>query len=197
MGVTIHYKAMQAGRENVKNMLDRTQKLAEKYQKQAKQAEIQFDIYRPSDTQLYMNIGQCETLDFDFKTAKELENDDWRYKYLAEAFCEGRSKLDEGYMIEKYPQNTLYYSSNSCKTQFIKSLVEHKWVAELVRSVCAYCRKCDVYDEGDYYHTGLIEDASEAIASNGAMIDGLMGLLAGKGFDVKKSGNTNIKNMKK
>lgn len=207
MGVTIHHKLAASGRENVIKMLDRTQKLGTKMQLEAVRTGIPFEIIRKSKTCLMFNIGQCETLDFDFRTAKEWRDeagDRFYYDYFLKAFGERRPVktslevvLDEGYRVDEFPQNLKFYASGFCKTQFAGSLVEHKYVAELIRSVAMYCEKAHVLDEGHYYHTGMIEDASSAISRLGQMIDGLAGTFSSLGYDCKKGGITTIKDMKK
>jgi len=77
--------------------------------------------------------------------------------------------------------------------------VEHKWVAEITRIVASYCLTTEVVDEGDYYHTGNIGDATEAIESLGKMIGNLGKQLAENfGADnIVKGGDTKIKSHKK
>src|SRR5205085_11197456 len=53
------------------------------------------------------------------------------------------------------------------------SLAEHRWVAELIRSIATVAHYAHVYDEGAYYHTLEIEDAAEAIHANGLLINSL------------------------
>jgi hypothetical protein len=60
-----------------------------------------------------------------------------------------------------------------CKTQYASSLAEHRWVAELIRSVASVAQYAHVYDEGDYYHTLEIEDAAKAIHENGVLINAI------------------------
>ena len=110
---------------------------------------------------------------------------------------DGKRPLNEGYAISDFPQNEIYYSASFCKTQFSKILVEHKWVADIIKVVASRCVFAEVNDEGDYYHSGVLADAQEAIAENGALIDSLTGKLAGNGFEVLKGGSTNIKSKKK
>lgn len=123
---------------------------------------------------------------FVFKTVEAIEEEakkeGWDYAH-AVLTDDGKIELERGYEIKLYPQNEMYYCAESCKTQFAKKLVEHIWVAEIIRAVAGRCKRADVDDEGDYYHSGKSEDASEAIAENGKMIDGLVGTLAGIGWD--------------
>ena len=46
----------------------------------------------------------------------------------------------------------MYYSADFCKTQFADSIVEHKWVADILRVVVSRCKTVYVSDEGEYYH---------------------------------------------
>jgi hypothetical protein len=66
MGVTIHYAiGLQSGR--AKRALDRTQALAEDIRReQAAPLSVPFAIRRQSPTTLRIDMGQCETLAFDF-----------------------------------------------------------------------------------------------------------------------------------
>src|SRR5947209_8163604 len=68
MGVTIHYAlGMTSGR--VKSSLDRTQALAEDIKReQADPLSVPFCIRRPNPAKLLIDIGECETLAFDFNT---------------------------------------------------------------------------------------------------------------------------------
>lgn len=200
MGITIHHR-LSIQKVNVKRTLDRTANLALNLANaQAPAVAIPFKVRRLSDYQLLIDIGNCETLAFDFKSVKEIKAEAEKgWSYLHATLTEdGKKPLDEGYMIEKYPQNEIYYASGFCKTQFAKSIIEHKWVADLIRSVASYCLTADVSDEGDYYHTGNLEDATEAISSLGVMINGIGNALNAQfGTDnVVKGGDTTIKSRK-
>jgi len=184
MGVTLHYKLGQKKQE-VKKTLDRAQYLAEIYKAQGEKIAVLVEIRRLSDYRLYIDIGNCETLAFDFKSVAEIMeagSKDWDYMH-AVLTDDGKKKLDEGYEITKYPQNEKYYSAECCKTQFSHSLAEHRFVAEIVRSVASYCIAAEVSDEGDYYYSGEINDAKEAIQENGALITSIAGQLKQAGWD--------------
>jgi len=186
---------------NVKGALDRTQALAQEIKTaQAGKLNIPFNIRREGDHSLLIDIGNCETLGLVFMSKDDIIKDKGTgYSYLYETLTDGGKKeLDNGYEIERYPQNEICFSSGFCKTQFAHSIVEHKWVAELIRSVASYCKEAYVSDEGDYYHTGDLQDATEAIDSNGKLINGIGFMLAGSGWDDTQiiKGQTNIKSRK-
>jgi len=195
MGVAISYRFGQK-KCAVKNMLDWAEKGARVIEEEYAQKEgISIKIRRISDFKLLIDIGQCETVGFDFRSVKDIlaeAEKDWSYAY--EALTDGgKRELDEGYKIAEFPQNEIYYSADFTKTQFCGKMLEHKWVADLVRIVAGYCLFVEVNDEGDYYHTGKLGDAQEAIKECGAMISGLTGTLKKLGFDEIKSGKTKIK----
>lgn len=199
MGITISHKIGIPDKKNVKRTLDRTQKIAEVMKtEQANKVGVSFVIKRHDANCLYIDIGGCETLSFNFKTAKQILADGakgWGYAW-AVLTEDGKKELKAGYEIEKYPQNEMFYSASFCKTQYADKLVEHKWVADLVRSVASFATYAEVNDEGDYYHTGELEDASEAIADNGKLINSIGLMLAGSGFkddQIIKGGETRIK----
>lgn len=201
MGVTIHYK-LGHKRNAVKATLDRTQKLAEAFQAQARQIDIPFTIDRRSDTLLRIDVGGCESLVFNFQRVREIkkeaETKNWSYTHAA-LTDDGKKILEEGYRIDEFPDNEQVYSAGFCKTQFARSIAEHRFIAELIRSVASYCFFAEVSDEGDYYHTGNIDNASEAIESNGKMIASLAGQLKGMGWknDEINTNETTIKKLKK
>ncbi len=108
--------------------------------------------------------------------------------------------LDQGYEIQNYPHNEKYYCSSFCKTQFASSVLEHYFVAEIIRSVASRSFWCEINDEGDYYYSGEMEDARKAIEENGALINSIGGMLSGLGLkdtDVIKGGETKIKSTKR
>lgn len=200
MGVTIHYRLGQR-KDAVKATLDRAQNVAEQIKiEQASKIGIPFEIQRYNDLQLRVDIGGCETLALYFRSVKEINKEaekGWAYEH-AVLTDDGKKELDEGYEIEQYPQNEIVYCAAFCKTQFGSSIVEHKWVADILRVVAAYCVNAEVSDEGDYYHTGILENAAEAIEENGKMIDSLTGALEGEWGkkNVIKGGSTKIKSRK-
>lgn len=201
MGITISHKLTHK-KVCVKDTLDRTEKLAHEYAKQAEIIDIPFAIERESDYKLRIDIGNCETLSFRFMSKDEIikEAEEKRYSYIYNVLTEnGTKEIDNGYAIDQYPQNELYFCSSFCKTQFARSVAEHRFVAELIRSVAGYCTIADVDDEGDYYHSGNINDASESIAKLGAMIGGL-GAMLSQTFgaeNVITGGETKIKPIRK
>lgn len=184
MGVTIsHTLAQQKGR--VKNSLNRVEKVAILYKAEAKRLSIPFAIRREDDRSLYIDIGNCETLAFEFRTFKTLSYPEfWKW------FDNSGNKH-----IENYPEQELLWSSSFCKTQFAKNIVEHKFVADLIQVMASMCEIARVMDEGDYYHTGILEDAQQSIHSNGLLIDSIHGQLKDAGFEdanIIKGGETNI-----
>ena len=188
MGVTINHKLGQY-KPLVKSTLDNAQALAERYQSQAKQIGIPFEIRRLAENTLYIDIGNCETLAFDFKTPKQLTADkqksDYSYQW-AVLTHNGKKELDEGYRFEEFPKNEKTYSADFCKTQFSKSLAEHRFVAEIIRAVAGRCFYAEVNDEGDYYHTGKIGDAKDAIEENGKLIASIGDMLSDNGWNTIK-----------
>jgi len=200
MGVTISHELAQK-KLCVKNTLDNTQKIADEIKvKQAELVGVKFEIRRLSDYELLINIGNCETLAFNFKSVKEI-NEQTKDDYVGYDYAvltnDGKKKLNEGYLIKEYPQNEIWYCASFCKTQFSESLVEHKWVADLIRTVAAHCVKAEVNDEGDYYHSGILGDAEKAIEENGILIDSISNQLVGTGYGIVKGGSTKIKSHKK
>lgn len=200
MGVAINHRLGQR-KHLVKPTLDRAQRLAEQMQKElAPKVETNIEIRRPDEYTLLIDISGCETLAFEFKGVDrilhEWEIDGWTYEW-ATLTDNGAKDLDEGYNIVEFPQNEIYYASAFCETQYAGSLVAHRWVAELIRVVASRCHYAEVNDEGDYYHTGKIEDAEDAIVENGAMIDGLTAQIASLGFEAVKGGETRIKSRKR
>jgi hypothetical protein len=196
MGVTIHYAVgMQSGR--VKRSLDRVQALAEEIKRERASAlAVPFSVRRPSENDLLIDIGGCETLAFEFgkyaSFATAGNAADGRPAWVYELSVLGR--VFDARLL--HVEDTLQWACAFCKTQFAASLVEHRWVAELIRSVASVAEYAHVYDEGGYYHTRDIEDAASAIHQNGMLIDALGGKLSGiMGGDVKivRGGETNIK----
>lgn len=191
MGVTIHHKLKQ-NKIYVKDTLDRAQALAETIKKeQADKMGLSVEVRRLNDMALLIDFYGCETLALEFESKADVQAD----KYTSWK----RDELDNGYNVDEYPQNELYFSSGSCKTQYAKSILAHVWVAELIRIVASYCPYAHVCDEGNYYHSGSIEDASESIESLGKMIANL-GATLNKLYgadNVVAGGNTTIKSHKR
>jgi hypothetical protein len=159
MGITIHYKLGQDPKY-VKSTLDIAENIAREMKEEADKIKTEFEIFRESERDLLINIGECESLSFNFRTMEEIEKEKG-YSYTEGVLSE--KKLDEG----------LEYTADFCKTQFAKSVFQHKWVADIIKVVASFCQYAEVYDEGDYYHTGKLEDADKNIAELGKMIDGI------------------------
>lgn len=191
MGVTIHYRFSQE-KKYVKPTLDSAEIVA-KYLKEyeAKKEKIAFEITRKNNNNLLINIGNCESLVFDFKPVEKIRKqgkDGWNYEYSTLLDKGGIANLDAD----------LYYCSAFCKTQFANNIIEHKWIADIIRTVASRCKLTEVYDEGDYYHSGVLKDAIEAISETGRLIDSVAGILGGLGYKkndriVVKKGETKIK----
>ena len=200
MGVTIHH-ALGVRKGDVKKALDRTQGVAEQIsQHQAGKLGIDLKVRRLSDQALFIDIGHCETLCFEFDSYESYRaKEGWSYEVesLKDVFVTKILETEGDEHIKTYPDQRILWSVSFCKTQFGTSIVEHKWVADLISTVAAYARYAEVYDEGDYYHTGEIEDASSAIEENGALIGSISGMLKGQGWDdVVQGGKTKIKSRK-
>lgn len=201
MGVCInHTIGIESGR--VKVALDRTEELAEQMQKEAPALGIPFTIKRESPYALRIDIGNCETLAFRFNTYENHladANGGWSYvaATLADKFTESVLATENSEHLKNWPEQRMQWESGFTKTQYGRSVVEHKMVAELVRSLAMYADYARVYDEGDYYHTGKIEDAVDAIDGNAQVIAQVGGMLAGLGHDFVKGGETVIKPHKK
>jgi len=198
MGVCINYKL---GQEKVyiKKNLDDVQSVAEYYKKDAKKLKIKFAIQRASEFELYIDIGDCETLGLRFRSVSDILSDyqdaGWAYDW-AVLTDNGKIELDAGYETEKYPKNEKWYCAGFTKTQFCKNIIEHKWVADLIRTIASKCRFAEINDEGDYYYSGDLNDAFESIKENGALISSVGGMLAGLGYakeNIIKGGETAIK----
>jgi hypothetical protein len=94
----------------------------------------------------------------------------------------------------------LLWASAFCKTQYAASLAEHRWVAELVRSIAAVAHYAHLYDEGAYYHTLDIEDAAKAIHANGLLINALgvkLREMIGDDANIVRGGETQIRPLRK
>jgi hypothetical protein len=102
--------------------------------------------------------------------------------------------------LQRWPGQRLLWTCAFCKTQFAASLAEHRFMAELIRSVASVTDYAHVYDEGDYYHTLDIEDAARAIHQNGLLINSLGSQLRatlGDGVTAVQGGETKIKPIRK
>lgn len=204
MGITINHRlAQQQG--FIKDTLDHAERVARAIKaEQADKLGIAFEVRRLAETELFIDIGGCETLAFDFKPFSF-----WKNEHISKGFSYAGSTLEdyefyqrqhEGEHYERYPEQKLLWASDFCKTQYAGSLVEHKWVADLIREVAGMCVFAVVDDEADYYHNRRIDDAGEAIESLGKMITGLGKQLAenfqGDNITIQKGGDTKIKSRK-
>ncbi len=183
MGICVSYKmAQEKGR--VKDTLDRAEKIARGMQQLHE--DIDIEIERESDTALFINLGNCETLAFDFKSRKDIEAQEEREGWTYEkATLEDLFKDEDEEHLQKFPEQRLYYSSSFTKTQFAESITEHMLVCDLIKVVAGYCRLTDIMDEGDYYHTGQLGDAQDAIKENGALISSVVDKLEKLGYTEK------------
>lgn len=186
MGITIHWRLGQK-KEKVKEMLDAVQSVAIGIQvSQALKIEVPFIIRRLADDRLFIDIGDCDTLAFEFKS----------YKEIKEA---GEKSWDYDWQMIKDVKDAepLWWASGFCKTQYAKTIVEHRWVADILRACANLCVEAQVTDEGGYYHSGKIADAEIAIEENGVLIDSLSGMLSSGKMDVIKGGETRIRRRRK
>ena len=182
MGISIsHMLCCEA--PHLKGILDRAEAQAREYKAQG----LPVEVARRTATCLYINVGECETLAFDFLTPRQIENrrkkTGWAYVWSV-LTDEGKRELDPGYEIKRFPQNRRLYAAAFCKTQFADSAAEHMLVAELLRTVASRCRSAEVSDDGDYYYSGNVFDAAEAIAECGKLINSIGATLADSGFEV-------------
>lgn len=174
MGVSIHWKLCQEKRY-VKATLDRAHARAKEIKVAADEMGIPMKIREKSESLLSVDIGGCETLLLGFKTVREIkaEHEKKGYTYEWNSLADiGADKIevDEGYMIDKYPQNELAYATRFCKTQYAENIIEHQWVCDILRAAAMFCKSAEVNDEGDYYHSGDLADAIKAIGESGKMI---------------------------
>lgn len=185
MGVTINYKLGQE-KQWVKSTLDAIRDAAIVMLDQSIISGIApFEIHRPEPTKLHITIGECETLTFDFRPRKQWEEEHnkngWSYQHFV-FNQDGSTKQDDD----------LLWSAAFCKTQFANKILEHKFVADLIKIAASYCRIAVIFDEGDYYHSGKLEDATGAIEDNGKVINTIAGHLEKTDFDVIQKGETKI-----
>lgn len=185
MGVCINYKIGIPSKQNVIRTLDKAEQVAGYYAKQANELGIKMQIQRDSELLLRIDTTGCETMVYNFKTAKEILSSrntgeyDYTYSVLTDG---GKNTLQAGYEIELYPQNEMLYCADFCKTQYAGDLFAHKALAEIVRVIAGRASYAEVNDEGDYYYTGDITDAGKAIAENASVINKVMGQLKDAGY---------------
>ena len=120
MGITISHKIGIADKKNVIKTLNNAEKLAEWYKMEGEKLSVPVIIKRHSDTKLFIDIGRCQTLAFDFKTVTEIKAEEAKdgYSYAFIVLKDNGRILKAGYKIDEYPQNEIYYSADFCKTQF-------------------------------------------------------------------------------
>ncbi len=198
MGIVISHK-LTLNKINVKNALNQAESFVSDI-KNNSLINIPIETRRLSDYCLLIDVEGCETLGFNFKSKDDIlkEKAEDGYCYLYETLTDGgRKEINNGYEIQNYPENELYFCSDFCKTQFANSILAHKIIADTIKRVAMFCRVAEVDDEGDYYHSGDLGNASNAIESLGKTIDGLANSFAVNGFEVLRGGETSIKNTKK
>lgn len=187
MGVCINYRLGQE-KGYLKKNLDEAERVAHAIKDaQASLLGIGMEINRHDDLTLYVDIDGCETLALAFGAFDEIFTSDWSDPHKFAAFDH------RGEHYELWPDQKMLWCRGFCKTQYAKNLVAHMWVAEILRACASRCVFADINDEGDYYHTGTLEDAAQAIAGNTAVIATAGGMLAGLGYGVLKGGETIIK----
>lgn len=197
MGITINWRLAQE-RQYIKATLDDAEAYAKKIKDEAGILGVEVEVRRLSEQKLFVEVGGCETLGLDFKTMEEWEQEAGNgWEYENETLKDLRSHDTVGEHYQKYPGQKLVWCSNFCKTQFAGNVVEHKYVADILKMVAVRCRVAVVRDEGDYYHSGRLEDASGAIEEVGGMIGGLVGQLQGLGYEGIKGGETKVKKVKR
>ena len=175
MGVTISHK-LGANKIYIKSILDQAEQVANFIKKEAIRTNLAVSIRRMSDTSLLIDISGCETLGFVFQSASDFIKN---HTYLSDV-----RDIEEGYMSKEYPQNEKWYCYDFCKTQYAGNIIAHKWVADLIKVVASRCFYSYINDERDYYYSGKLEDAGEAIKDNGTLINNLMGKFKDLGHDV-------------
>jgi hypothetical protein len=200
MGVTISHKLGQE-QKYIKDTIKHGKEVASILKKQADAMAIPFEIIQENERSLYINIGGCETLVFNFKTMAEIQKEEaekgWSYQsaVLKDTFTEAELKDNEEH-LKRYPEQRIYWTSDFCKTQYAGSIQEHLFVAEIIRAVASRCRYAIVNDEGDYYYSMQGADAIKAIESNGKIINSMVGMLEKQGWkndNIVKGGETKIK----
>jgi hypothetical protein len=178
MGVSINWRLSQT-QANIKSTLDSAEQAAKFIQEErAKQEGITFSVSRPSFNELAIDCDGCQTMRLEFRSPsywEKLEGTFGGHSYEYNVLTgEGKAKLREGYKIAEFPQNEIWYAAGFCETQFVKKIIEHKWLADILRVVAGHCQLAIVTDEGEYYHSGELDDIARAIAAHGAVIGGEM-----------------------
>jgi hypothetical protein len=195
MGVTIHYTLAQTV-QHAKSTVDEIERIARLIKNhQAEALGIQFLVNRKSDTGIRIDIDGCETLDISFKTMEQVQADYRYFNPLADYMQFEKSHTGPHY--DRWPEQRLLWVSNFCKTQYAKNAIAHKWVADLIKVAASRAKLASVYDEGDYYHNGQLEDAKEAIEKLGESINKIGEMFSKKGYSMIKGGETVIKSTKR
>lgn len=184
MGITIHYNLAQQ-KQFVETNLDNTQKYAKLLKKhEANPLKISFKIQRLSKTKLFIDIGGCETLAFNFKPLSYWKKESKKGWNLEWAMLEKLQPLDTDENADhykEYPEQVLLWNSNFCKTQFGQK-IEHKWVANILQSLASRMEIAIIHDEGDFYYTNDLEKAEESKQELSRMIGKVKGMLLDSGF---------------
>lgn len=190
MGITIHHTL---GQEvgYIKKTLDNAEKVAAEVKQAAAAIGIEVE-YERNGNGLRVNVQGCETLSLDFMTAEDLRASRTYYDPLQGA-PDLVDKAHRGEHYERWPDQKMLWSTGFCKTQYAPHVGAHRFVAEILRAAASHCVYAEVNDEGDYYHTGSLDDAAEAIGRNGALIGALGEALTGAGFEAIPGGETTIK----
>jgi hypothetical protein len=192
MGITIHYRLGQE-KKYVPAMIDRVEALGKTIKtEQADKVGIDFKIVREHPYRLHFEIGGCEWLELGFGSMKHWQEEAAKNK---SGWSYENETLKDQFPSKVLDDGSTMFASGFCKTQFASSVVEHKWVCDILRFCASYCESVYVHDEGDYYHSGKIDDARESIAANGKMIDSIGSMLdkSFEGADIIKGGETAIK----
>ncbi len=191
MGVTLHYY-LAHDKNFVKPSLDSVQGLAKNIQEgPAKTLDIPVVIDRISDAHLRIDIGGCESLVFKFGEFKDLPD-----------FIKSKAGDPDAWFPfnSKFLRDGMFICWGFCKTQYADKLAEHRFVADIISHLAGKCTLAYVSDEGDYYHSGRIEDAALAIGETAKVIDSIGGMLQNAGWSgdhILKGGDTKIKPIRK
>lgn len=176
MGVCINY-AIGIEKQHIENAINEVHELAKNMQEAARAIGIKYEIHS-DDKGLIINIGGCESVVFEFKAYRDMKThgDDWERVSLLNKFSEEmleKSPKTNSHLAA-YPGQELLWCDSFTKTQYAGALVEHRMVADLVRCMAKHARFSYVYDEGDYYHTGNIDDAQKAIDETQKVMSGII-----------------------
>lgn len=207
MGITISFKMAQEV-QYIKKNIDEVERIAKEIKKeQADKLKIPFEIRRIDDTCLCIDIDGCETFALNFKPmAYWLEKqkpkpfgEGWNYQASSFEDLMWFEKQHQGEHYERWQGQKLVWSADFCKTQYATNILAHKWIADLLRIIASRCQLAMINDEGNYCHSGNLEDATNSIESLGKMINEL-GSTLNKSFgseNVVAGGETKIKSIRK